>query len=421
MGNNARTNSYKYCYCLRLALTHSTMIKRLRPLGLLLAFVLALSPTPAQALDKLAPGAIAATFQSLSDSKFLADPSMILVDTKTGEIVFERNSTQARKPASVIKLLSATSVLSYIDAQKVFNTNIFLGTDPGTIVINGEYDPWVSMIQSQAEKMGRTSLPRLGFNTINRYKEITGKKATRLKILYTGLFPQDLANYQAFLKKRGIRTTAEKITPEDALLKSADPLVLSVSPTLETMVKWTILWSDNVLAERLARLAAVTSGQAFNTQGVENTFHTVLTSFGIDPDKIEVSDGSGLSKQNRVTAKAIADLLMKIRNEPKYASIYDGLPIGGVSGTLQNRFLTTAPQAVGLVHAKTGTLSGTVSLAGYVDSEDRQYIFVAIADKIPRRYSASERARDTLDRILGKIAAPIFPELVPVPTPVTTV
>ena len=397
------------------------MIKRLRPLGLLLAFVLALSPTPAQALDKLAPGAIAATFQSLSDSKFLADPSMILVDTKTGEIVFERNSTQARKPASVIKLLSATSVLSYIDAQKVFNTNIFLGTDPGTIVINGEYDPWVSMIQSQAEKMGRTSLPRLGFNTINRYKEITGKKATRLKILYTGLFPQDLANFQAFLKKRGIRTTAEKITPEDALLKSADPLVLSVSPTLETMVKWTILWSDNVLAERLARLAAVTSGQAFNTQGVENTFHTVLTSFGIDPDKIEVSDGSGLSKQNRVTAKAIADLLMKIRNEPKYASIYDGLPIGGVSGTLQNRFLTTAPQAVGLVHAKTGTLSGTVSLAGYVDSEDRQYIFVAIADKIPRRYSASERARDTLDRILGKIAAPIFPELVPVPTPVTTV
>jgi PBP4 family serine-type D-alanyl-D-alanine carboxypeptidase len=182
------------------------------------------------------------------------------------------------------------------------------------------------------------------------------------------------------------------------------------------MVKWTLLWSDNVLAERLARLAAVTSGEQFNTQGIAVTFHTVLTNFGIDPDKIEVSDGSGLSKQNRVTAKAIADLLMKIRNDPKYASIYDGLPIGGVSGTLQNRFLTTAPQAVGLVHAKTGTLSGTVSLAGYVDSEDRQYIFVAIADKIPRRYSASERARDTLDRILGKIAAPIFPELIPATT-----
>ena len=392
------------------------MIKRLRPLGYLLALALVISATPAQALEKLAPSAIPKVFQSLSNSKFLADPSMIVVDAMTGEVIFERNSTQARKPASVIKLLSATSVLSYIDSQKVFNTNIYKGVDPGTIVINGEYDPWISMIQSQAQKMGRTSLPRLGFNTINRYNELAGAEAKRLKILYTGLFPQDLANLQAFLKKRGIRTTAEKITAEDALLQSAEPLVLSVSPTLETMVKWTLLWSDNVLAERLARLAAITSGETFNTQGVENTFHTVLTNFGIDPDKIEVADGSGLSKQNRVTAKAIADLLMKIRNDPKYVSVYEGLPIGGVSGTLQKRFLTTAPQAVGLVRGKTGTLSGTVSLAGYVDSEDRQYIFVAIADKIPRRYSASERARDTLDRILGKIAAPIFPELLPVTT-----
>ena len=392
------------------------MIKRLRPLGFLLALALVISATPAQALEKLAPSAIPKVFQNLSNSKFLADPSMIVVDAMTGEVIFERNSTQARKPASVIKLLSATSVLSYIDSQKVFNTNIYKGVDPGTIVINGEYDPWISMIQSQAEKMGRTSLPRLGFNTINRYNELAGAEAKRLKVLYTGLFPQDLANLQAFLKKRGIRTTAEKITAEDALLQSAEPLVLSASPTLETMVKWTLLWSDNVLAERLARLAAITSGETFNTQGVENTFHTVLTNFGIDPDKIEVADGSGLSKQNRVTAKAIADLLMKIRNDPKYVSVYEGLPIGGVSGTLQKRFLTTAPQAVGLVRGKTGTLSGTVSLAGYVDSEDRQYIFVAIADKIPRRYSASERARDTLDRILGKIAAPIFPELLPVTT-----
>jgi len=396
------------------------MIKRLRPLGLVLALALGISVAPAQAYGQLTPSAIPAVFQELSNSKFLADPSMILIDSKTGEVVFERNATQARKPASVLKLLSATSVLSYIDAQKVFNTNIYLGTEPGTIVINGEYDPWISLIQDQATKMGRTSLPRLGFNTINQYKELTGKKASKLKILYTGLFPQDLVNFQAFLTKRGVRTTAEKITTEEAVAQSAEPLVLSVSPTLDAMVKWALTWSDNVLAEKLARLAAITSGETLNDEGVAITFHTVLTSFGIDPDKIEVSDGSGLSKQNRVTAKAIADLLMKIRNDPKYISIYEGLPIGGVSGTLQNRFLTTAPQAVGLVHAKTGTLSGTISLAGYVDSEDRQYIFVAIADKIPRRYSASERARDTLDRILGKIAAPIFPELVPVLTPITS-
>jgi PBP4 family serine-type D-alanyl-D-alanine carboxypeptidase len=187
------------------------------------------------------------------------------------------------------------------------------------------------------------------------------------------------------------------------------------------MVKWTILWSDNQLSERLSRLAALASGESLSGADVEKIFKTTLTSFGIDPGKMQISDGSGLSKQNRVTAKAIAELLMQIRNNPVYGSIYAGLPVGGVSGTLQKRFLETAPHAVGLVRGKTGTLSGTVSLAGYVDSEDRQYVFVVIADKIPRRYSASERARDTVDRILGKIAAPIFPELVPVVTPVPTI
>jgi PBP4 family serine-type D-alanyl-D-alanine carboxypeptidase len=204
-------------------------------------------------------------------------------------------------------------------------------------------------------------------------------------------------------------------------MQSAEPLVLSTSPTLETMVKWTILWSDNRLSERLSRLAALASGESLSGADVEKIFNTTLTSFGIDPGRMQVSDGSGLSKQNRVTAKSIAELLIKIRNNPTYESVYAGLPVGGVSGTLQKRFLETAPHAVGLVRGKTGTLSGTVSLAGYVDSEDRQYVFVVIADKIPRRYSASERARDTLDRILGKIAAPIFPELLPVVTPAPTI
>ena len=101
------------------------MIKRLRPLGFLLALALVISATPAQALEKLAPSAIPKVFQSLSNSKFLADPSMIVVDAMTGEVIFERNSTQARKPASVIKLLSATSVLSYIDCRR-FLIQIFI-------------------------------------------------------------------------------------------------------------------------------------------------------------------------------------------------------------------------------------------------------------------------------------------------------
>jgi hypothetical protein len=48
-----------------------------------------------------------------------------------------------------------------------------------------------------------------------------------------------------------------------------------------------------------------------------------------------------------------------------------------------------------------------VTLAGYIDSGDREYIFVVIADKLSRSYSATEIARATLDRYLGKVAAPL--------------
>jgi D-alanyl-D-alanine carboxypeptidase len=76
---------------------------------------------------------------------------------------------------------------------------------------------------------------------------------------------------------------------------------------------------------------------------------------------------------------------------------------------MRNRFLTTAPSAVGLIHAKTGTLNGTVSLAGYIESAEREYIFVTIADKIARGNRASDKAKALMDRILGRIASPTVP------------
>jgi hypothetical protein len=130
---------------------------------------------------------------------------------------------------------------------------------------------------------------------------------------------------------------------------------------------------------------------------------------GIDPSRMVVADGSGLSRENRVSAKTMADLLFKLRKDPQYELLYTSLPVGGVSGTMRNRFLTTAPSAVGLIHAKTGTLNGTVSLAGYIESAEREYIFVTIADKIARGNRASDKARALMDRILGRIASPTVP------------
>lgn len=182
------------------------------------------------------------------------------------------------------------------------------------------------------------------------------------------------------------------------------------------MVDWFMLWSDNQLSERMAKIAAKYAGNEFNDAGVAITFAEILISFGINPAQMEVIDASGLSRQNKVTAHVLAQLLFKIHSDPVLAKLIETLPVGGESGTLQTRYIKTAPDAVGLVKAKTGTLTGTVSLAGYVESGDREYAFAIIADRIGRSNSASDRARKTLDRYLAKIAAPLA---IPVPESAT--
>jgi PBP4 family serine-type D-alanyl-D-alanine carboxypeptidase len=173
----------------------------------------------------------------------------------------------------------------------------------------------------------------------------------------------------------------------------------------------------------MARLAAKSAGYPQNTTGIRAVFKKVLAEMEIDSSKLVVKDGSGLSHDNRLTAKLLGDLLLEVYENPDYKLVADSLPSGGINGTLNERFIKTAPQAVGLVRAKTGTLNGTVTLAGYIESEDREYIFVVIADRLSRSYSASKVARDTLDRYLGKIALPLIPVLpaLPVLTETATV
>jgi PBP4 family serine-type D-alanyl-D-alanine carboxypeptidase len=220
---------------------------------------------------------------------------------------------------------------------------------------------------------------------------------------------RDVANFKVFFKKRGYTPKFKRVSSAVAFQDAGTEIVASNSPPVSQILEFTMLWSDNLLADRLAKLASKRAGNPFSEEGVAITFAQVLLDLGIDPSRMIVADGSGLSRENRVSAKTMADLLFKLRKDPQYEILYTSLPIGGVSGTLRNRFLTTAPSAVGLVHAKTGTLNGTVSLAGYIESGEREYIFVTVADKIGRSNRASDKARALMDRILGRIAAPTVP------------
>ena len=383
-----------------------------RVFAVCLALILSIAPADAA----LAPESIPAVFDELLKVPTLSNPAMIVIDGTTGQIIYEKNIFSQRKPASVMKVLAGAVTLDYLDPESVFNTTVNIAPEEKTVIIRGSLDPWISLDHKVARKMNRASLPYIGFNTLSAVKEANGGSLKNYKVIYSNLYSQDISNLKAFWAKRGFKPVFKSVSDDEAFLAQGDLITSENSPTVTEILNWMMLWSDNLLADRLARLAARSAGYSLDIKGVDKVFRNLLAQFEIDDRKLVVADASGLSKKNKITAKLMGELLYKIRKEEKYALLYDSLPIGGVSGTLENRFTTTAPSAVGLVRAKTGTLNGTATLAGYVQSTDREYIFVTLADDIAKGNAALNKARAAIDRVLGRIAAPNIPaEIIAVP------
>ena len=388
------------------------MVALRRMFPVCLALILSIAPAGAA----LAPGSIPAAFDELLKVPSLSNPAMIVIDGTTGQIIYEKNIYSQRKPASVMKVLAGAVTLEYLDPQSVFNTTINIAPEEKTVVIRGSLDPWISLDHNVARKMNRASLPYMGFNTLSAIKKANGGSLRNYKVIYSNLYSKDVANLKAFWAKRGFKPVFKSVTDDETFLAQGDLVVSENSPTVKEILDFMMLWSDNLLADRLAGIAARAAGYSPNINGIEIIFRTLLAQFEIDNSKLVVADASGLSKKNKITAKLMGELLYKIRKDERYALLYESLPIGGVSGTLQSRFTTTAPSAVGLVRAKTGTLNGTATLAGYVQSTDREYVFVTLADDIAKGNAALNKARAAIDRVLGRIAAPNIPaEISPVP------
>jgi D-alanyl-D-alanine carboxypeptidase len=382
---------------------------------LVASIVLTFVSSPANA--NLKPTEIPSVFEKLLNSPTLSNPAMIVIDGSTGETIYEKNVYAQRKPASVMKLLTAAMVLQYLDPLKVFTTEVRIAPEINTIYIKGSLDPWVGTTHSVARKMNRASLTHMASNATNAIRSYNAGELVDYTVIYSDLYEQDIKNFKSYWAKRGFKPVFKAAKADQMVNETAVLVVTETSPTVAKILDWMMLWSDNQLAERLARLSSQAAGEPFGILGVERIFKKLLAELQIDSSKLVVKDASGLSKSNKVTAKMIGELLYKLRKDPRFTGLHPVLPVSGVSGTLNERFIDTAPTAVGLVRAKTGSLNGTATLAGYVESSDREYVFVTLADQIPRGYTSLKKARAAIDKILGRIAAPNIPaEISPLPS-----
>jgi len=314
-----------------------------------------------------------------------------------------------RKPASTLKLLAGVSVAQYLDPEMRFQTSLALSDRTNSVVIQGEMDPWATFSAFNAKRLGQTSLKYLAYRAHVELESQAGAPVKKMTIYYNGIYDGEARKMKGYLKTRKVYVILKPVTSLEAQNLTSEPVMNSASPTVQQMTHYFMQWSDNVLSDRLSRIAAKAAGFNGSAEGIAEVYEKVLAGLEIESSKLVVKDGSGLSHDNRVSAKLLGDLLVKIYKDPRFAGVIESLPDGGINGTLNERFIKTAPNAVGLIHAKTGTLNGTVTLAGYIEAKDREYVFVVLADRLSRTNSAAKIARDTLDRYLGRIALPLVP------------
>ena len=368
----------------------------------------ALVSAPVSAFDPLRAATV---FSNLAADPKLKNPSVILIDASTSEVVFESNSYAMRKPASTLKLLAGVAVARHLDPEMRFQTSLAISEEPASVVIQGDMDPWATFSAFNAKRLGQTSLKYMAYRAHVELEAQAAAPVKKMTIYYNGIYDSEAKNMKVYLKSRKVYAIVKPVSALEAQRLTSEPVMNSQSPKIRTMTNYFMQWSDNVLSERLSRIAAKAAGYPSSSAGISQVYKSVLNEMNIDSTKLVVKDGSGLSHDNRLSARLLGDLLLRIYSDPQYKLVVDSLPAGGINGTLNERFIETAPHAIGLVRAKTGTLNGTVTLAGYIDAEDREFIFVVIADRLSRSYSASKVARDTLDRYLGRIALPLIPVL----------
>jgi D-alanyl-D-alanine carboxypeptidase/D-alanyl-D-alanine-endopeptidase (penicillin-binding protein 4) len=130
----------------------------------------------------------------------------------------------------------------------------------------------------------------------------------------------------------------------------------------------------------------------------EQAVKAFLTKNGISTAGIRLVDGSGLSRQDRVTARMISDVLVTMWKHPEHRAYFDSLTIAGVDGTIGSRL----KDLKGRVHAKTGYIGGVRSLSGYVKNDaGRWLVFSIIYNGIRGSVKPFEQRQDNACRVLA--------------------
>lgn len=344
---------------------------------------------------------------------------MMVWDLTDDTLIYEHNARHAMRPASTMKLLTTIASLDYLGKDYRFGTSLYCQgtveehTLNGDLILCGEMDP---LFDTTMLSVFIDSLQRMGVDTI-RGTIISDRSFKDTLIWGEGWCWDDenpvlsplLLNGNDDLTERFVVELANSGICLDSVglargrLSDTAHLVCRCEHSIDELLPKMLKESDNLFAEclyyQLAASCGMSPASAVHARTLEKQ---LITQLGLEQNNYRLADGSGLSLYNYLSAEILTRLLRYAWQEDSIReSLLPALPVAGEEGTLAHRMMNTA--AFGNVHAKTGTLSGVSSLAGYLTTARGHDLCFCIFNQGVMKVS---EGRAFQDRVCAALCAP---------------
>ena len=398
-----------------------------------------LVPVPATA-ETPSPGGVAAALAPAAADPNLGKLGGRITDALTGKAVWQVAADLPLVPASTNKVLTAAAALLTLDHQARISTRVVAGSPnpQGPIVLVGAGDPALSAAAPDVDTWYRGSAR---ISDLVEQVRRSGVTPTAVQVdtsafsgptMAQGWDPADVDNgdiapiesvmidagriQPTTVNSRRSRTPALDAGRELAKGLGLDPAAVTIgsapsgarqlavvqsAPLIQRLSEM-MDHSDNVLAECIAREVAAAINRPQSFAGAVDAVTNRLSTAHVETAGATLLDSSGLSVDDRLTAKTLDGVVQAAAgpDQPALRALLDLLPIAGGSGTLGDRFLDPATDRgpAGWLRAKTGSLTAVNSLVGVLtDRSGRVLTFAFLSN------DAGPNGRNAMDALATKL------------------
>lgn len=357
----------------------------------------------------------------ISEAKMLETSQMgfLVYDLDDDSVLYARDQRQVIRPASTMKLITAIAALEQLGTDYQYTTRIcYTGRVMpsatyeqdstqllmGDIYIIGGMDPKISEEDISAFAK---SIKVLGIDTIcgNIYADRSMKDADPYgegwcwdddnAILSPLVYKRKDNMIDALLTELNKERVFLDGNRGDKKCPQGAKVVYELNRPLEDVLQPMMKLSNNLYAESMYYQIGLTQGRPSTAKKAQAVEEAILKKAGVGDAIHRFADGSGLSLYNYLSAEIeVAFLRYAFKKEATFEALYKALPIAAVDGTIKDRMAGTP--AAGNVHAKTGTLSGVSSLAGYLTAPNGHRLAFAIMNQGVMRGIYAKNLQDKL-------------------------